>query len=92
VSSWATASGGNLHEEPQVPNFGRPGSGPKLKPGMTPRDRADGEHGHANVRTLSDDWTVVTADGQPQRALRAHDSDYQDKPEILTWRERRQSK
>ena len=51
------------HEAPQVPNFGEPGSGIMLKPRMTfcvePMVMTGGE----TVKTLSDDWTVVTADG-----------------------------
>ncbi len=55
--------GREMHEEPQVPNFGKPGRGPELKPGMTfclePMVNAGG---HA-VKKLDDGWTVVTADG-----------------------------
>jgi len=54
--------GRSMHEEPQVPNFGRPGTGPKLLPGMVlaiePMVNAGG---HA-VEVLSDGWTVVTRD------------------------------
>jgi methionyl aminopeptidase len=84
--------GRQLHEEPQVPNFGRPGSGPKLKPGMTLAIEPMVNMGTANVRTLSDDWTVVTADGQPSAHFEHTILITKDKPEILTWRERRQSK
>jgi methionyl aminopeptidase len=60
--------GRNLHEEPQVPNYGKPGSGPRLKAGMVlaiePMINAGG---HA-VRILEDQWTVVTEDG----SLSAH--------------------
>ncbi len=55
--------GRSLHEDPQVPNFGKPGRGPLLKEGMVlaiePMVNTDG----AGVRVLDDDWTVVTEDG-----------------------------
>ena len=51
-----------LHEEPQVPNYGRPGEGPKLRVGMVLAIEPMVNEGTANVVTLSDEWTVVTAD------------------------------
>ncbi len=51
-----------LHEEPQVPNYGRPGEGPKLRVGMVLAIEPMVNAGTANVVTLSDEWTVVTAD------------------------------
>ena len=60
--------GRNLHEDPQVPNFGRPGSGPKLKSGMVLAIEPMVNKGTWEVNTLSDNWTVVTAD----RELSAH--------------------
>lgn len=60
--------GRNMHEEPQIPNFGKAGRGPKLMEGMVlaiePMVNAGGYH----VKTLLDNWTVVTADG----SLSAH--------------------
>lgn len=54
--------GAALHEEPQIPNYGIPDRGPRLKPGMAlaiePMVIAGGRH----VKTLADNWTVVTAD------------------------------
>ncbi|MGD9896732.1 MAG: type I methionyl aminopeptidase [Candidatus Methylacidiphilaceae bacterium] len=56
--------GRKLHEEPQVPNYGRPGTGPKLKAGMTLAIEPMINAGGAGVRLLSDGWTVVTTDGR----------------------------
>ena len=57
--------GRKLHEEPQVPNFGRRGSGPRLKAGMILAIEPMINLGVAEVKILSDKWTVVTADGKP---------------------------
>jgi len=57
--------GRTMHEEPQIPNFGRPGTGPKLKPGMTLAIEPMINGGGHEVEVLSDGWTVVTADGSP---------------------------
>lgn len=54
--------GTNLHEEPQVPNFGEAGTGPKLKPGMILAIEPMLNEGVADVKVLGDQWTVVTAD------------------------------
>ena len=56
--------GTNLHEEPQVPNFGEPGTGPELKPGMVLAIEPMLNAGVADVKVLGDDWTVVTADAK----------------------------
>lgn len=55
--------GQELHEEPSVPNFGPPGKGPRLKPGMTLAVEPMVNAGKRYVRTLADNWTVVTQDG-----------------------------
>jgi len=60
--------GRNLHEDPQVPNFGRPDTGPKLESGMVLAIEPMVNMGDWNVDTLSDEWTVVTRD----RKLSAH--------------------
>lgn len=80
--------GRKLHEEPQVPNFGRAGTGPKLKPGMTLAIEPMVNMGTANVRTLEDGWTVVTADGQPSAHFEHTILITKGQPEILTWREK----
>jgi len=57
-----------LHEEPQVPNFGDPGRGPQLKPGMVLAIEPMVTMGSWEVRILDDGWTAVTRDG----SLAAH--------------------
>jgi len=57
-----------LHEEPQIPNFGAPGRGPKLKPGMTLAIEPMIALGGWEVEVLEDGWTAVTKD----RSLSAH--------------------
>ena len=76
--------GAQLHEEPEVPNFGAPGRGPRLIPGMTLAIEPMVNAGTHEVRILKDGWTVLTADGK----LSAH---YENtvlitdgEPEILT--------
>ncbi len=60
--------GRQLHEEPQVPNYGKPGQGPRLKPGMVLAIEPMVNMGEAAVRVLDDRWTAVTVDG----SLSAH--------------------
>ena len=76
--------GAQLHEEPEVPNYGAPGRGPRLIPGMTLAIEPMVNEGTHEVRVLKDGWTTVTADGK----LSAH---YENtvlitdgEPEILT--------
>lgn len=56
--------GTHLHEEPSVPNFGHVGHGVRLVPGMTIAIEPMVNMGTGDVRTLDDDWTVVTSDGK----------------------------
>ncbi len=60
--------GRSLHEEPQIPNFGPPGRGPLLKPGMTLAIEPMTSAGTWQVKILADGWTAVTQDG----SLAAH--------------------
>lgn len=55
--------GTDLHEEPQIPNFGTPNHGPRLKPGMALAIEPMVAAGDRFVKTLPDQWTVVTVDG-----------------------------
>ncbi len=76
--------GESMHEAPQIPNFGRPRSGPRLSPGMTLAiEPMITERSH-KVRMLDDGWTAVTADGK----LAAHFEHTvlitEGSPEILT--------
>ena len=57
--------GKNLHEDPQVPNYGRRGDGKRLKAGMVLAIEPMINLGTHRVYTLEDNWTVVTADGKP---------------------------
>lgn len=79
--------GAQLHEAPEVPNYGQPGHGPRLVRGMVLAIEPMVNAGGARIRVLDDDWTVVTADG----SLSAH---YENtvlitdgEPEILTFAE-----
>jgi methionyl aminopeptidase len=63
--------GRELHEEPTIPNFGQSGTGPEITTGMTLAIEPMVNTGNYAVETLSDGWTVVTADGQ----LSAHFED-----------------
>ncbi len=60
--------GRQLHEEPQVPNYGKPGQGPRLQVGMVLAIEPMVTMGDAAVRVLEDQWTAVTRDG----SLAAH--------------------
>ena len=60
--------GRQLHEEPQVPNYGKPGSGPRLQVGMVLALEPMVNMGKSGVRILDDAWTAVTKDG----SLSAH--------------------
>jgi len=60
--------GRELHEEPQIPNFGKPGEGPELRPGMTLAIEPMVNAGNWEVIILNDGWTAVTKD----RSLSAH--------------------
>jgi methionyl aminopeptidase len=57
--------GRRMHEDPQIPNFGKPGRGPCLKAGMTFAIEPMVNMGGAAVRVDGDGWTVRTADGSP---------------------------
>ena len=84
--------GRKLHEEPQVPNYGKRGSGPKLKAGMTLAIEPMINLGTASVRLLDDGWTVCTADGMPSAHFEHTVLITDDEPEILTWRGKTQLK
>ncbi|MGL4772806.1 MAG: type I methionyl aminopeptidase [Clostridium sp.] len=76
--------GTKVHEDPEVPNFGKPGRGPKLSAGMVLAIEPMINAGKYKVKTLGDNWTVVTSDG----SLSAHYENtvaiLPDGPEILT--------
>ncbi|MEI6350840.1 MAG: type I methionyl aminopeptidase [Verrucomicrobiota bacterium] len=84
--------GRKLHEEPQIPNYGRRGSGPRMKAGMTLAIEPMVNMGVAAVKILPDKWTVVTADGKPSAHFEHTVLITRGEPEILTWREKTLSK
>ena len=84
--------GRKLHEEPQIPNYGKPGSGPRLKSGMTLAIEPMVNLGAAAVRLLEDGWTVRTADGMPSAHFEHTVLITREEPEILTWRAKTQLK
>lgn len=77
--------GRQMHEEPQIPNYGKRNSGPVLKAGMTLAIEPMVNMGKPSVRVLPDKWTVVTTDGLPsahfEHTILVTDGD----PEVLTW-------
>ena len=76
--------GRQLHEDPEVPNYGNPGRGPRLLPGMTIAVEPMVNVGTYDVKVLKDGWTAVTADGklsaQYENTVLITDGE----PEILT--------
>ncbi len=72
------------HEDPQVPNFGRPGRGPRLREGMTLAIEPMINMGTYEVRTLSNNWTVVTLDAKLSAHFEHTIAITDDQPEILT--------
>lgn len=57
--------GTEVHEDPDVPNYGTPGTGPILKEGMVIAVEPMLNYGTAEIYMLEDDWTIITADGEP---------------------------
>ena len=76
--------GRNMHEDPQIPNYGRPGRGPKLTPGMVLAIEPMINAGGYDVEVMLNNWTVETIDG----SLSAHYENTvvitEDEPELLT--------
>ena len=76
--------GRNLHEEPQVPNFGKPGKGPVLQVGMTLAIEPMLNAGSSEVEILKDGWTVVTKDRKRSGHFEQTIFVGEDKAEIVT--------
>jgi len=76
--------GRQMHEEPQVPNFGKAGRGTVLKPGMTLAIEPMVAQGDWRTRVLDDGWTVVTADGSLSAYFEHTIAVTSGEPEILT--------
>ncbi len=73
-----------MHEEPQIPNYGPPHQGPRLKAGMVFAIEPMINAGTWRVRTLPDQWTVVTEDGKPSAHFEHTVVITKGDPEILT--------
>jgi methionyl aminopeptidase len=79
--------GRELHEDPQIPNFGPPGRGPRLVEGMTLAVEPMVNLGGHEVLVLGDGWTAVTADGKPSAHFEHTVLVTSEEPRILTKRE-----
>ena len=73
-----------LHEDPSIPNFGRKGTGPKLKNGMTIAIEPMVNAGKYDVITANDGWTILTADGSTSAHFEHTILINNNSPEILT--------
>jgi methionyl aminopeptidase len=76
--------GVSMHEPPEIPNFGRRGTGDKIKAGMTLAIEPMVNAGTYKTKTLSDGWTIVTADGAPAAHFEHTVLTTERGPEILT--------
>jgi methionyl aminopeptidase len=76
--------GRNLHEDPQIPNFGSPGRGPRLRSGMTLAIEPMVNEGGHEVVVLDDGWTAITLDGRLSAHFEHTILVTSDKPRILT--------
>jgi methionyl aminopeptidase len=77
-------SAAHLHEDPQVPNFGTPGRGLVLEPGLVLAIEPMVNTGASPVRTLDDEWTIVTADGTLSAHFEHTVAITDNGPEVLT--------
>jgi methionyl aminopeptidase len=78
--------GRRLHEDPQIPNFGEPGRGPHLRPGMVLAVEPMVTMGGWEVRILDDGWTAVTRDGSLAAHFEHTIAVTEDGPDVLTRR------
>lgn len=76
--------GRSLHEDPQVPNYGRRGRGKKIQNGLTIAIEPMINMGTEKVEMLDDKWTIVTADGKPSAHFEHNVAVVDGKPEILS--------
>ncbi len=76
--------GKTLHEDPQVPNYGKRGAGPLIKNGLTIAIEPMINMGTKNVIQLKDGWTIVTKDGKPSAHFEHDVAVVDGKPEILS--------
>jgi methionyl aminopeptidase len=76
--------GRQMHEDPQIPNYGKPGQGPKIKAGYVFAVEPMINLGGLHTKVLADGWTVVTMDGQPSAHTEHTIAITEDGPEVLT--------
>jgi methionyl aminopeptidase len=76
--------GRQMHEDPQIPNYGKPGKGPKIKKGYVFAVEPMVNMGSYQTKTLKDGWTVVTVDGLPSAHVEHTIAITEDGPEVLT--------
>ena len=76
--------GNSLHEDPQVPNYGKPKRGMRLVPGLTLAIEPMVNAGEAGTRTLADKWTIVTVDGKRSAHFEHTVAITADGPRVLT--------
>jgi len=76
--------GRSMHEEPQIPNFGEPGRGPQLSPGMTFAIEPMINAGGADVVIHDDEWSISTSDGSLSAHFEHTVAVTEDEPRILT--------
>ena len=73
-----------MHEDPQIPNYGKPGKGPKIKKGYVFALEPMVNMGSLHTKTLKDGWTVVTVDGRPSAHFEHTVAITEEGPEVLT--------
>jgi len=76
--------GRRMHEDPQIPNYGKPGLGPKIKAGYVFAVEPMVNKGTHFTKVLADGWTVVTMDGQPSAHVEHTIAITEEGPEVLT--------
>jgi methionyl aminopeptidase len=76
--------GRRMHEDPQIPNYGKPGKGPKIRTGYVFAVEPMINIGSHHTKTLADGWTVVTVDGKPSAHVEHTIAVTEEGPEVLT--------
>jgi methionyl aminopeptidase len=76
--------GRRMHEDPQIPNYGKPGKGPKIRTGYVFAVEPMINIGTHHTKTLKDGWTVVTMDGKPSAHVEHTIAVTEEGPEVLT--------
>lgn len=76
--------GRQMHEDPQIPNYGKPGQGPKIRAGYVFAVEPMINMGNQHTKVLSDGWTVVTLDGQPSAHSEHTIAITENGPDVLT--------